>query len=346
MNRNWLLGILVAATALLIGGCIWQSRIQENSRAEESVTKQLFAMDTYMTFTAYGSHAEEAVEAAAEEVKRLDALLSTGISTSEIYKINQTGMGTVSEDTRNLLTRALEIQDSTGGLFDITIYPLMELWGFPTQEYRVPDQTEIDQLLPYVDGGAVSLKGDQVTLKEGQKIDLGAIAKGYTSDRLMEIYRQHGVTSGMVYLGGNVQTLNTKPDGSRWNIGIQAPDGGQGSVLASVEVDNCAVITSGGYERYFEQDGKTYIHILDPRTGYPVENDLSSVTVISEDGTLADALSTSLFIMGKAQASAYWQEHQEEFEMILVTKEGTLLVTEGLLSDLHTEEPYEVISKS
>jgi thiamine biosynthesis lipoprotein len=367
-----MLGLLGAAGAVLVAGCVWQYHIEgtgtkgaaakqeasvrevtpaqsASQNTEETVySKDLFAMDTYMTFKAYGSNAEEAVEAASKEVQRLDALLSTGNASSDVSKINAEGSGTISDDEQAMIERALELYDTTDGLFDITIYPLMELWGFPTQEYYVPTEDEIQALLKYVDAGSIQLDGDQLTLAEGQEIDLGAIAKGYTSNRLMEVYREYGVTSGMVYLGGNVQTLNTKPDGSKWKIGIQSPEETQGSVSATVSVDNKAVITSGGYERYFEQDGKTYIHILDPRTGYPADNDLISVTIVSEDGMLADALSTSLFIMGEEQAETYWRTYSDagqDFEMVLITSDGTLHVTEGLTDDFSTDQTYEVIQK-
>jgi thiamine biosynthesis lipoprotein len=184
-----------------------------------------------------------------------------------------------------------------------------------------------------------------VTLGEGQQLDFGGIAKGYTSAAVMDVFREYGITSGMVSLGGNVQVLNRKTDGTCWKIGIQDPASETGSVLAAVEVENCAVITSGGYQRYFEQDGNTYIHIIDPRTGYPVEGDLTSVTIISEDGTMADALSTSLYIMGLERAIAYWQSEAESFDMILVTVDGKLYVTEGISGQLTTEKEVTVVNR-
>lgn len=343
MSRKILPGILGIAALILVIGCIWQTLTGKNQN--KMAEKQLFAMDTYMKFTAYGNRAEEAVEAAAEEVIRLDALLSTGSDSSEISILNNSGSNTVSEDTRILLERSEEIYKKTDHLFDISIYPLMELWGFSTGEYKVPEQAEIDALLPLVSAQEIRLQGDTVTLKEGQKIDLGAIAKGYTSHRLMEIYKEYGIKSGMVYLGGNVQTLGAKPDGTAWNIGIQNPVGNQGTAAFSVAVKDKAVITSGGYERYFEQNGKRYIHILDPETGYPVENDLISVTVLSADGALADALSTSLFIMGKERAEEFWKNSTDVFEMILFTNDGKIYVTENLIPDLHITGTYEILKK-
>lgn len=325
----------------MIAGCILQYR---NETVNKECTRQLFAMDTVMSFTAYGKNSEQAVDAAVKEVQRLDELLSTGNPDSEVSAINTKGSGTLSDDTKTILTEAMEIYRETDGLFDVTIYPLMQLWGFPTQEYHVPTESELQKALAKVDASQIVIEGDQVTLGTGQQMDLGGIAKGYTSARIMEIYREYGITSGMVSLGGNVQTLGTRPDGKDWNIGIQNPDGQQGSLLAALPVENKAVITSGGYERYFEEDGNTYIHILNPKTGYPADSGLVSVSIISENGMLADALSTSLYLMGEEKAAEYWRTHADAFDMILEDKDGTLYVTEGLSQEIQTDNTMIVLN--
>ena len=325
----------------MIAGCILQYR---NETVNKECTRQLFAMDTVMSFTAYGKNSEQAVDAAVKEVQRLDELLSTGNPDSEVSAINTKGSGTLSDDTKTILTEAMEIYGETDGLFDVTIYPLMQLWGFPTQEYHVPTESELQKALAKVDASQIVIEGDQVTLGTGQQMDLGGIAKGYTSARIMEIYREYGITSGMVSLGGNVQTLGTRPDGKDWNIGIQNPDGRQGSLLAALPVENKAVITSGGYERYFEEDGNTYIHILNPKTGYPADSGLVSVSIISENGMLADALSTSLYLMGEEKAAEYWRTHADAFDMILEDKDGTLYVTEGLSQEIQTDNTMIVLN--
>lgn len=340
MNRRWKTRIAAAAVLAVFGGVLAAFSMAGRNR---SFTKGIFAMDTYMEFTAYGRNSEEAVEEAVREVQRLDGLWSTGMASSEVFRINASGSGKASKDTIELIERAQAIGQETGGLFDFTIYPLMRLWGFPTREYHVPTREELAEALPLVDASKVQCEGTAVVLGEGQQIDLGGIAKGYTSARIMDLFRSNGITSGMVYLGGNVQVIGRKPDGSRWQVGIQDPDSAKGEVLAVVEAEDQAVITSGGYERYFEEDGNTYIHILDPRTGRPAEGDLKSVTVVSEDGTLADALSTSLYIMGYEQAAEFWRSHRDEFDMALVTEEGTLWVTEGLEDRIHTYREYRVV---
>lgn len=340
MNRKPLLILLSIIVAGLAAGCILKYSRQSHAR---EYSRQFFAMDTVMSFTAYGERGEEAVEAAVQEVERLDALLSTGIAESEVSRINASGEGDLSEDTEKILSEGLAIWKQTGGLFDVTIYPLMQLWGFPTGNYHVPTKEELKQTMSLVDSSKVILDGNHVTLGEKQKMDLGGIAKGYTSNRIMEIFQEYGVTSAMVSLGGNVQTLGKKPDGTDWQVGIQNPDNVQGDLLGAVAVQDQAVITSGGYERYFEENGQTYIHILDPRTGCPAENGLASVTIVSSNGMLADALSTSLYIMGLDEAEAYWRIYADEFDMILMTDDGTVYVTEGIRDRFRTKGKMEVL---
>ncbi len=316
------------------------------SNANEA-SRDLFAMDTYMTIIAYGNAAQEAVDKAASEIERLDALLSIGKESSELAQINQKGGGTLSSDTSYLVERSLEISKSTNGAFDIAIYPIMQAWGFTSGNYSVPSPEVLNQLLLLIDSSQIQFDKSNSSIsfgKEGMQIDLGGIAKGYTSSRVMDIYRECGIESGMVNLGGNVQVLGTKVDGSEWRVAIQSPSE-DGSYLGVVSTKDCAVITSGGYERYFEQEGTTYHHIIDPTTGYPANNGLTSVTIVSADGTLADGLSTSLFIMGKEKAIDYWKEYAEEFDTILLTDDGDLYVTEGIAHSFSSELEYQIIEK-
>ena len=317
-----------------------KTQVTVTTQGDQVATKDLFAMDTYMTLTAYGDKGEEAVDQAAEEIKRLDQALSTGNRDSQVSKLNANAGGSLTEDTQYLLEKSLDLYTSTGGLFDIAIYPVMEAWGFPTQDYKVPDKSELQKLLTLADVSKIQYIEEENTVKfeeEGMKIDFGGIAKGYTSSRIMKIYRDLGVKSGLVNLGGNVQALGSKTDGSKWKVGIQDPEGKE-DYLGTLSIKDQAVITSGGYERYFEEDGKTYHHIIDPRTGYPADSGLLSVTIVSSDGTLADGLSTSLFIMGKEEAIKYWKDHSEEFDGILETEDGTLYVTEGIAEDFEAKE--------
>lgn len=308
-----------------------QTTNSTTASSAQPVSQEIFAMDTYMTVTAYGDNAQKGVTDAVAEIQRLDNLLSIGKEDSEISKLNKSGCAALSDDTAVMVTKALDLYKSTGGAFDITVLPLMELWGFTTQEYYVPTEDEIQSTLQRV--GADKLTWDEstktLTLGDKQEIDLGGIAKGFTSSRIMEIFKKDGVTCGMVSLGGNVHLLGTKQDGSAWRVGIQDPNNTD-DMLGVLEANDCAVITSGAYERNFEKDGVTYHHIVDPATGKPSNSGLTSVTIVSKDGTLADGLSTSLFVMGKDKAIAYWKQHADEFDTILVDKDRNVYITEGI----------------
>lgn len=330
--------------SMLLTGCGTASDTKHTGSASETqttnsttasstqpVSQEIFAMDTYMTVTAYGDNAQKGVTDAVAEIQRLDNLLSIGKEDSEISKLNKSGSAALSDDTEVMVAKALDLYKSTGGAFDITVLPLMELWGFTTQEYYVPTEDEIQSTLQRV--GADKLTWDEstktLTLGDKQEIDLGGIAKGFTSSRIMEIFKKDGVTCGMVSLGGNVHLLGTKQDGSAWRVGIQDPNNTD-DMLGVLEANDCAVITSGAYERNFEKDGVTYHHIIDPATGKPSNSGLTSVTIVSKDGTLADGLSTSLFVMGKDKAIAYWKQHADEFDTILVDKDRNVYITEGI----------------
>ena len=339
MRRRWLAGLLAAVLAVALAGCGEKDRADGDPN--QVWEEQLFAMDTVMTLTAYGPGGQDAVAQAVEEIRRLDALWSAENPDSQIARLNRGEDVALSEDTQALLGRALEICRETEGLFDPTIYPLVTLWGFNTDHPKVPDQGDIEAALAAVDGMSLTLDNGVIDLGEGRAIDLGGIAKGYASARVMEIFRAHGVTSGIVSLGGNIQTLGVKPDGSLWRVGIQDPEDPAG-VVGALSVADRAVITSGGYERYFEEDGQRYIHILDPRTGRPALSDLTSVTVISADGALADGLSTALYIMGSLEAAEFWAQRADRFDMILLTVDGQMWATQGVADQLRTQLPVRV----
>lgn len=222
----------------------------------------------------------------------------------------------------------------------------MDAWGFTTENYRIPAEDELSALLKNVDASKIQYdeKTKKITLPKNVKIDFGGIAKGYTSSRIMQIYKKCGVTSGLVSLGGNVQLLGAKPDGSAWKVAVESPDE-DGNYLGILQAKDKAVITSGGYERYFEKNGKKYHHIIDPATGYPAENGLTSVTIVSDDGTLADGLSTSLFIMGKEKAEKFWKKYSDKFDVILLTDDDQLYVSEGIADDFQSDYKVNIMKK-
>lgn len=319
----------------------------ENASDDAEAVRDVFAMDTYMTVKAYGSNGDAAVDAAVDEINRLDALLSTGKKDSEIGQINANNGGQLSEDGAVLMERSLELYKSTNGAFDVAIYPVMKAWGFTDGNYQVPDADTLKATLELVDPSLIDYDKETSIVsfkKDGVQIDLGGIAKGYTSSMIMDIYEEKCVTSGLVNLGGNAQVFGTKPDGSLWRVAVQSPDS-EDEYLGVLETKDKAIITSGGYERYFEKDGVTYHHIIDPSTGYPADNGLISVTIVSADGTLADGLSTSLFVMGKDKATDYWKAHSDEFDMILLTDDEKLYVSEGIKDSFTSDREFEIVEK-
>lgn len=322
-----LIGCILTA-ALLLSGCGANGTPSASTEAE-SQSRELYAMDTVMTLTAYGPQADTALNAAEAEIERLDTLWSISNDDGEIARLNADKQATLSDDTITLLQRAKDISAATNGLFACTIEPIMEAWGFTSGSYTVPNSATLQTLLTHVDDTQIRINGNTATIPADVKVDLGGIAKGFTSDRVMTIFAENGVESGIISLGGNVQALGTKPDGSLWRVGIQDP-ADKNNIIATLEIADKAVITSGGYQRYFEQDGITYHHIIDPRTGQPADSGLSSVTIVSDDGTLADGLSTALFIMGKDAALEFWRNHRDEFDAVLVDDEGCVTITAGL----------------
>ena len=318
--------LLACLTALSLTAC----------GAPKAQEVSLFAMDTYMTLSAYGDSAEEALAAASREINRLESTLSRTIAASDVSRLNAGETVTVQKETRELLERALALSDETGGAFDMTVAPLVSLWGITSDAPHVPSPEEIDALLPLVGSEHVHMDGSIVSLDAGCAVDLGGIAKGYASQQVADILQAHGVTSAVVSLGGNVYVCGAKPDGSAWNVGIQDPT--SSGYAATVALTDCFAVTSGGYQRYYvAEDGTVYQHIIDPRTGRPADSDLLSVTVVSDDGTAADAYSTALYVMGEQEAVSFWRAHGD-FELILITADGRLLYTPELADTITAPE--------
>lgn len=346
MRKRILLSLFVLS-ALLLCSCR-SAAAAVDPEAEQKSTVYFESMDTFMELTAYGSNRAAALKAAQAEVERLNALFSIGLEDSDISRVNRSGGGQVSPDTAALLREALALSEETGGVFDLTVYPLMELWGFVSKAYHVPGEEELAEALARVGASRVSVdESGVVTLGAGQAVDLGGIAKGYASQRLMELFREYGVRSALVSLGGNMQCLGVKPNGSRWRIGVKDPFNPDSGLSAIVEVADEAVITSGGYERFFvdPETGTTYRHILDPATGRPAESGLSSVSIVTKNGALGDALSTALYIMGLEGAADYWRAHSADFDAILIDNEGTVYVTEGIADRVSSDKELRVIQK-
>lgn len=285
------------------------------------------SMDTLMTMKVYGGDSD-LCDRLQQRITGLDAQLDATDENSEINQLNQKGTAKVSDDTADILERSLRLSGELGQAFDVTVYPAVQAWGFTSGDYRIPTDEELKKLAAKIDDTAIKSDHNTFTLPDGAMLDLGAVAKGYAADQCETILKEGHATAAVLNLGGTVKLYGKKPDGKRFSVGVADPDNPAG-YFGYLSCDGGVVATSGGYERYFEQGGKRYIHILDPTTAKPVENGVSSVTIFCDDGTAADALSTALFVMGLDKATAYYRAHRD-FDFIILTDDDNLYITEGV----------------
>lgn len=310
--------------------------------------REVYAMDTVMTLTAYGKNANAGLRAAESIILSMDNALDPELSTSTVYAINhaQGASTVVSGQIAKMISTAYTVYKQSEGALDLTLYPLVKRWGFIDGKYYVPTAEEIAEDLSRLCFDKLVLSSFpasgsySVSIPSYGEMSFASVAKGCAADNAVEAMRQAGVTSGIISLGGNVQTLGLRPDGSEWRVAVQDPVN-TASYLGVVSVGETAVVTSGGYQRYFtDSRGTTYQHIINPASGYPVTNTLQSVTIICPDGTLADCLSTAMYVLGESRAINYWRTYGG-FEMILVTKESKIICTKGLIEEFTlTNENY------
>ncbi|MDS1005268.1 FAD:protein FMN transferase [Clostridium sporogenes] len=306
-----------------------------NSKTKEPVSRETYLMGTIIDIKAYGKNAEKAVQASVDKISDIENKMSVNIATSEVNKINKNaGIAPVkvSKNTLDVVKASLIYSKKTKGFFDITVEPLVSLWGIGTDKARVPSKDEIDNALKYVNYKDVIIneKESTVMLKiKGQSIDLGAIAKGYTADELKKVLIDHNIESAFLSLGGNIYVLGDKPDKTPWKIGIQNPLNPRGNFLGKISLSNKSIVTSGNYERFFEKDGKRYHHIFDTKTGYPAEKGLISVSIISDKSIDGDALSTSVYTLGLDEGKKLI-ESLKDVEAVFVTNDKKVYITSGL----------------
>lgn len=316
---------LLVLSALFLTAC--QSDVQ-------SYTAYTAAMDTSATVTVYGD-GKAAAEECARLFEALDAELSVTASDSLVAMLNKNGSVSASEDLASLIEKANYICDITDGAFNVCVYPLVKLWGFTTGAYRVPDGEEIAAAVDTVAASSVTVK-DGFAVVGGGEVDFGGIAKGYAAEKMAQMLKERGAGAAIISLGGNIRTVGKKPNGEKWRIGINSPTGD--GVIGTLSLDEAAVVTSGSYLRYFEADGKTYHHIIDPASGYPADSGLVSVTVVAEDAALADGLSTAFFVMGKEKAASL--AAKLGVNAVFIT-EDTISLTKGLRESFTPDSSVE-----
>ena len=326
-------------TALLLTLALLPTLAACGEQGTAGETRTVYAMDTVMNLTVYGEKAASALENAEKELHTLDeSILSRTAEGSELSSLNNGESVSYAADDPlpKLIETALAISEATDGAFDPTLAPVLDAWGFTKDLRRVPSADELAALLAHTGRDKVALEetadGYSVALSDGAQLDLGGIAKGYAADLLRAQLEKEGVTSATLDLGGDVFVMGKKSDGSDWRIAVKDP-GDTESYLGIVSASDAFIVTSGVYERYFEENGVRYHHILDPKTGCPAESGLVSVTVMCKNGAWADALSTACFVLGADGALALRDDLAAQgtnFELIFVTDEGRVLYTGGL----------------
>ena len=338
---------VLMAVSLAVSAVFSCGNGSSSEKDNKAYSRDIFAMDTYMSIRAYGG-GEKALDAAEERIRELESELSVTSQDSDVSRINAASgsPAEVSDDTLAILKKAVEIGGLTGGALDITAYPLVREWGFTTGSYHIPDQQVIDTLLENVDFSRINISGNSVSAGEGQMVDLGALAKGYTGDEVIQTLRDNGADAAIISLGGNVQSFGEKPDGSEWKVAVRDPFSPE-TDMCVIGIGEKAVITSGNYERCFKgDDGREYWHIIDPADGYPADNGIVSATIIGDSGIDCDALSTAMFVEGLEGAAELWRS-DPAYDMILVTDDGNIYYTDGIAGsfDNLSDMPAEVIPR-
>lgn len=327
--------LLALALSLLLTGCGDKTLVP----AQAPIRDSTFALDTIVSVTIYDSRDEGILKNCLALASEYENLLSRTIEGSDIGRINTAGGAPVEVDARTaeLIARGLYYGELSEGKFDISIEPASSLWNFKTETPALPEADALERAMQAVDYRKVYLDGKTVLLEnENMGLELGAIAKGYIADRMADYLRERGVKSAIIDLGGNIYALGAKPDGSDWKIGVQSPFKERGNeIIGNLYVQNKSVVTSGIYERYFVLDDVLYHHILDTETGFPVENELSAVTIVSDLSVDGDGLSTTVFALGLEQGLALI-ERLPGVEAVFITKDDIVHISSGLT--LHPAE--------
>ncbi len=323
--KKWIVPVLSAALCLFTG-CRAPS-------GPELFEKTTFYFDTVVRISFYTDGDGEALmDHCMQMCDAFEKTFSRTDETSELYAVNHRSGSRVevSEGIARLVSVGLAYYEKSGGKFDITVAPLSDLWDFKSEDAKAPKKEQIAEALAKVDASKVHVDGNTLVFDSPDTmLDLGALAKGYAADQIKAYLTGEGVTSGLINLGGNVLAIGSRPDGEKWRIGVQRPFAGRGETVTVLEVADQTVVSSGIYERYFEQDGHIYHHILDPENGYPTQGDLEEVTVICDSSLEGDALSTACLAVGSDAAWDLIRETQDA-QAVFVFRGGEVRSTEQI----------------
>lgn len=320
--------LLLSSALLFFWGC----------KKEAMPPQSQLHLGTVCTINLFDQGSTELYGQMFQKLKGIEQAFSVNLSDSAVSQINQSaGIApvVVPQEVIYVLQEALRIAERTGGAFDPTIGPLVDLWDIGGDNSQVPSQQAIDHARSLVDWRLVEIDSQRGTVylpKQGMALDLGGIAKGYAADELVAIAQEAGIQQALFDLGGNIYAFGTKADGTPWRVGVKDPAQPGGSPALALAVQDRSVVTSGMYERFFEQDGIRYHHILNPATGYPVWNDIQSVTIVSKSSLLADALSTSVFVLGREKGLALLES--EDAEGVIIGEDNLVYPTSGIADQL------------
>lgn len=334
--------LIMLSTISLFSGC-------SNNTLKEPLTRTELFMGTVITITLYDQGSDKVLDKAFDRVREIEELVSINDGETQLTDVNKNAgikPVSVSEDTYDMVKVGLDYSEKSSGSFDIAVGPLVKLWSIGLPEAKVPTSEEIVQVLDDVDYKKVKLNDDEKTIfleKEGMMLDLGAVAKGYTADEIVEVLEEEGVNSAIVDLGGNIFALGSKKDNANWKIGVQNPLSDRGETLGVIEVVDKSIVTSGVYERFIEKDGVKYHHILNPKTGYPYENEIAGVSIISDKSIDGDCLSTLIFSLG-VEKGLEFVNSMDGVEAIFVTKDKKVYLTTGMKDNFKITNAEYVIN--
>lgn len=337
--RNIALALAAMMLCSILAGC---------APAAEEKKSSTYLMSTLVTQTAYGEGAEEAMAEVEEALGAFEQRLSLFGEEGDIARLNAAAGGDwvdIDPATTELLQKSQALSAGSEGAFAVTIAPLTLAWGVTGAAPRVPSDEEIEALLPLVDDEKLDVReGSARLLQPGMAVDLGGIAKGEACAVAEKIYATHHVDSALLSIGGNIYAKGEKPNGRPWQVGFRDPGSEADGSIATFPLRDEVISVSGGYERYFEEDGERYIHIFDPRTGWPAQSDIVSVGIIDPDGAVADFYSTTLFVLGREKALEYMKAGGRA---IVLDDAGVLYVSRSLEDGfaLHeeNEQSYDLV---
>lgn len=342
---------LIAILICLCLGACQKENASQLAVSDSPLVRTEPLLHTVVQLSIYHDHQEKTMTEAIQYIKDMEKLLSTNLEGSDVYRINhQAGQKPVTVDpkTYSIIKAAKQMAEASHGKFDISIGAITNLWRIGDDVARLPSKEEIEAALPYINYQNIHLndKDKSVFIEKGMTLELGAISKGYIADGVKAIFKKHKVNTAIINLGGNVLVLGTSPKNPKegWNVGVQNPDQVRGDTVGTVHLKDQSIVTSGIYERFLEVDGKKYHHIMDPKKGYPVENNISGVTVYTKTSLQGDKLSTTLFLLGIEDGLKFINK-MDHVEAVFIDKQNGVHLSKGLKNKFSlTNKEYHIIN--